>query len=179
MTAFRFPLQKALEWRQTQLELAEACLRQQSAALAQWDRARAEMEAAGIRAEVEVRDWSPVAGRDLAALGAFRLRVRRREKEIDAQRLACRQELAVREAAMLEARRRCRLLERLKERRLAEWQSASNRELEALASESFLARWTRRTTIHRRAPEEEQGEESTTNIHRRGAEDAEQGRVGE
>jgi hypothetical protein len=147
MNSFRFPLQKALEWRQTQLELAEAYYREQLAALARIDRERAEMEAAGIRAEVEVRDWSPVAGSDLAALGTFRLLVRRREREIDAQRLASRQELGAREAAMLEARRRCRLLERLKERRVAEWQAANNREIEALAAEAFLAKWKKPRSV--------------------------------
>ena len=44
---------------------------------------------------------------------------------------------------MLEARRRCRLLERLKERRLAEWTTARDRELDELASESYLAKWNR------------------------------------
>jgi hypothetical protein len=43
----------------------------------------------------------------------------------------------------MEARRRCRLLEKLKERRRAEWEKARDRELEELASESFLARWNR------------------------------------
>ena len=42
---------------------------------------------------------------------------------------------------MLEARRRCRLLEKLKERRLAEWRAAAEREIEALAAEAFLTRW--------------------------------------
>ena len=144
MNAFRFPLQKALDWRKTQLELEEARFRQQLAELAGLDRARAELEAEGIRAEVQVRDWKQLAGGDLAALGAFRVWVKAREKDIAVRRVACQREVAAREAAMLEARRRCRLLERLKERRLAEWQSASDRELEQLAAESFLAQWHRR-----------------------------------
>jgi hypothetical protein len=36
------------------------------------------------------------------------------------------------------------LLERLKERRLAEWTWARDRELEEVASESYLSRWARR-----------------------------------
>ena len=143
MTTFRFPLQKVLDWRRTQLELAEARFQQQTAALAAIDRAYAEMEASGIRAEVEVRCWDPLAGRDLAALGRFRLRVQSREKQISLQRAGCQRELAVRKTAMLEARRRCRLLERLKERRLAEWTLTRDRELEELASESYLSRWAR------------------------------------
>jgi hypothetical protein len=45
---------------------------------------------------------------------------------------------------MLEARRRCRLLERLKERRLTEWTAGRDHELEEIAAESYLARWSRR-----------------------------------
>jgi len=143
MTTFRFPLQKVLDWRRTQLELAEARFQRQIAALAAIDRAYAEMEASGIRAEVEVRRWDPLAGRDLAALGRFRLLVQSREKQMALQRAECQRELAVRKSAMLEARRRCRLLERLKERRRAEWQAASDREVEEVAAESFLAGWAR------------------------------------
>ena len=141
MNAFRFPLQKVLDWRHTQLEVEESRFKQQLAALAALDRERAGWEAAGIKAEIQVRDWNPLAGRDLAALGDFRMNVKQREMEIDARRLECRKTLATRQSAMLEARRRCRLLERLKERRVAEWRSAQEHELEQLAAESFLAKW--------------------------------------
>jgi uncharacterized sporulation protein YeaH/YhbH (DUF444 family) len=144
MSPFRFPLQKVLNWRRTELELQELKFREQSAALAGLDRDRAELEAAGIRAELQVRDWAAPSGRDLAALNAFRLQVRRKEQEIATRRADCQRNLAAQQALMLEARRRCRLLERLKERRLAEWQSARDREMEVLASESFLAQWSRR-----------------------------------
>jgi hypothetical protein len=143
MNSFHFPLQKVLDWRQVQLDLAEARFRQQIAVLAELDRERAEMQVAADRAEVEVRGWSPVEGSDLAALGAYRLHTKRRDKEIEVRSLASREELASRQAAMLEARRHCRLLERLKERRLAEWQAGADREMEAVASESFLARWNK------------------------------------
>jgi len=146
MNTFQFPLQKVLDWRRAQLELEEARFQQQMAALASIERAYAEMEASGIRAEMQVRRWDPLAGRDLAALGSFRLLVRARERDIALQRVACQKELESRKAVMLEARRRCRLLEKLKERRLAEWSVARDRELEQVASESFLARWARRRT---------------------------------
>jgi len=142
--SFQFPLQRALEWRRTELQLAEARLHQQLAELAELDRARAELEAAGIRTEVEVREFNPLAGRDLTALGSFRLLIKVREKEIAGRRVECRRELAARRAGLSEARRRCRLLERLKERRWTEWQLARDRELEELASDSYLAQWNRR-----------------------------------
>lgn len=144
MRSFSFPLEKVLEWRRTQLEIEEAKFKSESAALAELDRLRAECEASGIKAELQVREWDPVTGRDLAALGDFRLRVKAREAEIALLRAAQFEKLTAQGAAMLEARRRCRLLERLKERRIGEWRRAENRELEELASESYIAGWNRR-----------------------------------
>ena len=92
------------------------------------------------------REFHPLAGGDLAALGRFRLLVQSREKQFSTERAECERELVARKLAMLEARRRCRLLERLKERRLAEWTLTRDRELEEVASESFLARWAHRRT---------------------------------
>jgi len=144
MTSFRFPLQKVLDWRRTELELAEARFKQQAAALAGLDRERAELEAAGIRTEIQVREWRPVSGGDLTALGGFRLQIRKRGQDMAARRVECAKELAARQNAMLEARRRLRLLERLKERRLAEWRVAETRELDEQAAVAYLARWSRR-----------------------------------
>jgi len=144
MNTFRFPLQKALDWRRSQLELAEARVEQQLAALAGLDRDRLELETTGNRTEVAVRQFEPLAGGDLSALGSFRLALKARERDLAAKRVECHNELAIRQAAMLEARRRCRLLEKLKERRSADWQAARDRELDELATDSYLAGWAQR-----------------------------------
>lgn len=144
MTSFRFRLERVLEWRRTELELADARFKQQAAALAELDRQHAELEATGIRTEIEVRQWRPVSGSDLAALGGFRLELRKREQALAARRAECQKELTRRQELMLEARRRLRLLERLKERRLAEWRAAWDRELDEQAAMSYLARWSPR-----------------------------------
>jgi hypothetical protein len=86
-----------------------------------------------------------VTGRDLAALDHFRLRVKNDEARIAAQRVEAAREAAARQEAMLTARRRSRLLDRLRERRLEDWEAARDRELDEIASESFLAQWNRRT----------------------------------
>ena len=78
-----------------------------------------------------------------ASLSIYRAHVRRSESRLAAERQACQRALAERKTALLEAQRRCRLLERLKERRHAEWREGVDRELQELASESFLARWNR------------------------------------
>ena len=143
MTSFRFPLKKVLDWRRVQLGVEEARYKQQAAELAGLDRERAELEAAGIRTEVQVRAWNPVAGHELGALDAFRAHVKARETEIALRRMESARKLGEQQKVMLEARRRCRLLERLEERRLAEWRAACAHELDALAEESYLAKWAR------------------------------------
>ncbi len=144
MTTFRFPLEKVLRWRHTQLELEEAQFRRQAAELANLDRALAEIEASALSAEMELRGQEVVTGRDLATLGGYRLAVKELERQISRQREDCRKLVAERQAAMMEARRRFRLLEKLKERRLGEWEKERDREMEEIASESFLARWSGR-----------------------------------
>src|SRR5438105_7732212 len=134
MTAFRFPLQKVLDWRRTQLELEEIRFKQQLAALADLDRARQELQPAAGKAEAQVRDWIPLTGGDLAALGSFRLDLKQKDRDIAARRVQCQQSLETQQGVMLEARRRSRLLERLKDSRQAEWQAARDHELDELAS---------------------------------------------
>ena len=144
MKAFQFPLAKALDWRRIQLELEEARYKQQIASLAGLDRQRAEVEASGVRAEIQVREWSPIAAGDLSALGNFRLHIKSQESEIARRRFEAAQKLAEQQKLMLEARRRWRLLDRLKDRRLTEWTTGRDREVEQIAAESYLARWHRR-----------------------------------
>jgi len=146
MNAFRFPLQKALDLRRMQLDQEQAKFKQEAETVAALDRQRAESEASGIRAEIDVRQWGLVDGSDLRALDRFRLRVKADGGRIAQQRVAAARALEAQQEAMLQARRRAKLLERLRERRLAEWERAHNRELEELASESFLAQWNRRAT---------------------------------
>jgi len=143
VTRFQFRLQTVLEWREKQLELEESRFRQRMAEIADLDRARDSLLAAEREAEIELRQSASISGQDLMALTGYRRWVAARARKLAADRAEAQKRLAAQETAMLEARRRCRLLERLKERRLAEWEAARDRELDALASESYLAGWVR------------------------------------
>jgi flagellar export protein FliJ len=141
MNAFRFPLERVLGWRRTELEVEEHKFQQLLAAVAAVDREMADLAATRVQAETTVREWSPLSGSDLAALGSFRLYALKKNTELAARRVVCAKRVADGRNAMLEARRRFRLLERLRERRYEEWRLAGDKELEDLASESYLARW--------------------------------------
>jgi hypothetical protein len=143
MTGFRFSLEKALDLRRLQLEVEEAKFQQQAAALLALDREREGMRASRAEAEACVRAGGSALGFDLAALGAFRLHVQTKEKDLAQRRVEGEKKLEERREAMLGARRCYRLLEKLKERRKAEWTTALNREIEEIAAESYLAKWNR------------------------------------
>lgn len=139
MNAFRFPLERALEWRRRQLEIEENRFKQQAAALANLDRARADLESTAIRAELQVRGWAPLLGQDLTALAGFRADVKTKEEALAGRRAECQRQLEAQQRLMLEARRRYRLLEKLRERRWQEWRAAADREIEQFAAENYLA----------------------------------------
>ena len=143
MHSFRFPLQKALDVRASQLKMEEAKLQQAMGAIAAIDRERDIVIQARASAEKMVRSAAAVPGEDLAALGAFRIRTQVEEKRIAAKRLQAEKTLEERRTVMLEARRRLKLIERLKERRLEEWKAAAAKEIEETASEAYLSRWER------------------------------------
>ena len=144
MKAFRFPLERALAWRRTQMEIEESKLRQQTANLAELDRLRSQMKTEAMTAETDLRSQPSVSGQDLAALGNYSAYLRQQDDRIAQHRTNCERQLTEQQKVLLEARRRCRLLERLRERRFQQWQAAADQELEALAAESHLARLARK-----------------------------------
>lgn len=143
MKSFRFPLQKALDIRSKQSALAEAKFQEAAAAVAHADREREIVLQARAAAEIQVRRSEGTRGEELAALGWFRRRAAAEEKRIAQVRAERVRMLEASRTAMLEARRQFRLLERLKEKRWAEWSAEAAKEMEELASESYLAQWRR------------------------------------
>jgi hypothetical protein len=83
---------------------------------------------------------------ELAALGSFRRRAKQLDRELREKCQKTGQALEQQRGAALVAQRRLRLIEKLRDRRLAECQYETARELEALASETFLAAYARGMT---------------------------------
>jgi len=146
MRAFEFPLRRALEWRRTQLELAENKLRHMAADLEELALAAVKLDLVKGRAEQTVRESHAVDANDLWALAAYRARLIAEQQALALRRREYEQRIALQRQNVLDAQRQCRLLENLAERRRAEWRIAMDRETESLAAESFLALWNRRTS---------------------------------
>ena len=144
MRAFEFPLRRVLEWRRTQLELAENKLRRMAADLEELALAAVKLNLVKGRAEQAVRDSPAVDAGDLWALAAYRARLIAEQQALARRRRECEQQVVLQRQRVLEAQRQCRLLEKLAQSRRAEWRIAMDREMEGLAAESFLALWNRR-----------------------------------
>jgi flagellar export protein FliJ len=140
---FQFSLEKVLRWRSVELTTEEAKLK----ALLQ-EQLHFQSQLAAVSAErskliSSLGVMPDLRGDDLRTLTACGLRLRRTAENLAQQLLRCGRELARQRKSYSEAKRRVRLLEELRDRRLREWKYQQAAELEELASESFLANWNR------------------------------------
>ncbi len=143
MRRFHFRLQNVLEWRVVQLETEEAKLEQLFAERNRIDAARENLAAALAASEQSVQQARVIEAHELMALEAHREYAARMREQLLAARRDCEERIAKQRERVTNAERDVRLLEKLKERRLAEWHTAADKEMEALASEVYLAQWHR------------------------------------
>jgi flagellar export protein FliJ len=141
--AFRFTLQRVLDWRETQLRAAEEKLSQLQNQLASLHRREHDLLTAYQAAERKLIGAEALAGADLQALAAFRGHTRRRQQDLQAQRKQCEAFIAEHRQILLKIRRDHRVLEKLKEKRWRTWVYLNDREVEETAAEAYLAKWAR------------------------------------
>lgn len=143
MAAHRFRLARALEWyrEQSRLEASRlfACDDAATKARAEIDRHRE-----GCRTlEMDVIRSRAIEARELSALESWRHSAKAVTTSLDGDFRRKQGELERQRAVTLEAQRRLRLTEKLRDRRLAEHTYQADRELEELASDSYLAAFAR------------------------------------
>jgi hypothetical protein len=143
MKRFRFRLESIREWRQLQLELEETKLQRLFEELRQLGACRAGLEADGRDAACAVLSTAIVEAQQLVALEAYRLHLRAEVERLRQQESACGARIAAQRQSVRKAERDLQLLEKLKQRRLAEWEREADKEQETLAAEVFLAKWRR------------------------------------
>jgi hypothetical protein len=144
MTAFRFRLQRVLDFRRMQFQIAESECQRAGAKL---HAVQAQQTSLALRKN-ETRNACAnqleVVGRDLAPLSNWYRWTEREDGRLKGLEHAAAQELQKRRAALIEAQRKIRLLEKLSANRQTEWQSDFDRELEELAADSTNSRFSRR-----------------------------------
>jgi hypothetical protein len=77
-------------------------------------------------------------------LGLYRLGAKKRELDLHGVRDHRQAEVEAQRLKLRAAERRLRLVEKLRERRVAEYTYAETRELEELASDAYFSKWAAR-----------------------------------
>jgi flagellar export protein FliJ len=131
MKTFRFRLDRVLDWRRTELGMEETRLKQLHAARAALDSEKAALQESRDQAGRDLLARPRVDGADLRLLSDYGAAVKRLSARVDEKRRENQQAVAAQQQKLLEARRRLRLLEKLKDRRLEEWKYETERQMEA------------------------------------------------
>ena len=142
MKPFCFRLEKVLAWRRTELELEQYKMRLLCVELEEIEQSRARLTAERMVAQREILRARRIDGADLNAHASRLVYLDGRERALLSRRCEQEQRIAEAHKRLLEAQRRLRLLEKLKAGRHAQWRTELNREIEAFAAESHLARWS-------------------------------------
>ncbi len=140
-TNFHFRLERVLRWRAVELSVEEAKLKRHMDHCARLGAALVlvKKEIAGLPARLV--SLSNIHGSDLNALASYAARLAKEREKIEQRRIDAQRELQTQIEVHRKARQRSRLLEELRNRKREEWNTQHHRELEALAQESYLARW--------------------------------------
>ena len=143
MKRFEFTLHRVRDLRRQQLEVEEAKLQALAAERAALDRAGESLrnETAQIRQSLMVT--GSAEAQELAAADRYLRTLQTAAKRHAGKLVEWQGRVQKQRQAMVEARRRVRLLEKLEARQLGEWKAAADREEENLSSELYLARWKR------------------------------------
>jgi flagellar export protein FliJ len=143
MARFQFPLERVLRWRSVELSAEESKLEQLVREHTRLQERAAEMSAEKSRIENSPESLPGLCGVDLKGMASYRLRLMGMAEDLKKSMLQCERELLAQRKKCQIAQQRVRLLEELKSRRFSEWEDEQDSQLEALASESYLALWNR------------------------------------
>ena len=139
MKRFEFTLDKVRHWRLGQADVEELKLQKLHLDLRAVDVEREQIEAERADAE-RIRMLPGVNAQDLANLDTFRQYIRTGILANVKKRSQCQAEVEEQRQKLIEARRQFELLDKLKQKSLAEWQTAQDKEQEELAGELYLAK---------------------------------------
>jgi hypothetical protein len=143
MAQFHFPLEKVLRWRSLELAAEEAKLERVVREQLRLQTMKADLSAERSKLDRSLDTMPDLRGTDLRAASVYRLILKRQADSLVEQVAKCDRDLIEQKKKYRAAKQRFRLLEELRARKFEEWRQEQARELESLATESFLANWNR------------------------------------
>ena len=140
MRRFQFRLQRVLQWQMKVCHLEEEGTRLCRIAVIEGGERIAQLKAESLVAEQELLGHLAITAADLRALAQYRVEVLRRGRELESRQQSLVAALEEQTRRLMAARRQLQRIETLRDRALVEHNLTVDKELEALALESHLAR---------------------------------------
>jgi hypothetical protein len=140
MKRFEFTLETVRRWRLERAGIEELKLGQIMAEKQKLAATKGQIQSAVAETARQLLGQRFMESFELESLDSYRLHVRGRVRDIESQERQCDARIVQQRNQVLEARRQFELLEQLRQKALAEWQAAANKEQEELAAELFLAK---------------------------------------
>jgi flagellar export protein FliJ len=138
---FSFRLDRVLAWRQSQARLQEARLEHLYGELHAISARETALRQESERAHTALVASGRISGADLAAWASYCAAGAAQLAKVQEARVACKRSIAAQMEEVATRRREARLLEKMRQRRLSEWNTALAREETQQAGEIFLTRW--------------------------------------
>ena len=143
MKRFRFPLESARWWRETQLALEEAKYRLILARIGAATRSIEDLQETAAQERRALRSAATLQGGQLAQFEDFQRFAGQEMRRLQAECKRWQEEAARQLEKRNLADRNLQLLEKLKETQRAEWRIEEGKELQELADEAYSARLAR------------------------------------
>jgi flagellar export protein FliJ len=143
MKAFRFPLQRVLEWRALQMRAQEEKLATLQVKLGEVLHRENALVMTELNAEMNVLRQPAVKGSEFRALASFQVRLRSERLTLQKSRRLLEGQIDEQRKLLIKARKECKTVENLKEKRMQQWSYLHDRELENTAAESYISSWVR------------------------------------
>ncbi|HUS06922.1 MAG TPA: hypothetical protein VMZ52_11520 [Bryobacteraceae bacterium] len=152
MRIFQFSLASVLEWRKAQAGLQEMQLALLVAELHNLEASQKRVAADRTAAHQFVKAGAQINWTDLMALDSFDQFSDNQQLILTRRKEDCRNRIAAQQRKVFEARRDFQLLEKLRERKKAEWDRQSTAEQEDFACEAYLSKVVRERAEVKRQP---------------------------
>lgn len=143
MKRFFFPLDRVRRWRSEQAAIEEMKLGEIRGRLAAFGAEKLQVAHDRARSEQELLGQDFIGSDQLQSLAQFQQHTRMKIHAVEILERLAETEIEQQLQKVIRARQQAELLERLKQKALAEWNSANDREQESVATELFLAKRAR------------------------------------
>jgi hypothetical protein len=143
MKRFAFPLERVRKWREGQAELEETRLQQLYAELRAYEAAQQRLSSETEASCRALMIQTTITAEELSTLEDYRLYAARESRRLEARKRETEARIRQQRQQVLEAHRRFKLLEGLRDKALVTWSAARDKEQEDLAAELFLTKRNR------------------------------------